>query len=140
MPSPAWPRRSPPSWAGRRRARSTRPPRCSASASTPAASAGSTRPAPWATRSWTSSATGTPSPIAVTTAGSDGDAVTDTEVLGDPNLSTGMYALDRVDLFNLLVIPPVAPGADVAANTWQTALSYCQSRRAFLIVDPPTAW
>jgi phage tail sheath protein FI len=54
---------------------------------------------------------------------------------------TGLYALDPVDLFNLMVIPG---DSDVAANVisavWGLASVYCQNRRAFLLVDPPAAW
>jgi len=44
----------------------------------------------------------------------------------------GIYALDSVDIFNLLCLPGISePGilADAAA--------YCKERRSFLIVDPP---
>jgi len=44
----------------------------------------------------------------------------------------GIHALDTVDLFNLLCLPGVTdPGI------LSEAIAYCQSRRAFLIIDPP---
>jgi hypothetical protein len=52
--------------------------------------------------------------------------------IGDRATRKGIYALDSVDLFNLMVLPGVGnPGvlADAAA--------YCRERRAFLIVDAP---
>ena len=49
----------------------------------------------------------------------------------------GFYALERADLFNLLVIPPFAEGADVDKATWDAAVAYCVERRAMLLVDPP---
>jgi phage tail sheath protein FI len=45
---------------------------------------------------------------------------------------TGLYALDGVDLFNLLCLPGVSD-AGVLAD----AAAYCEERRAFLIADPP---
>lgn len=53
---------------------------------------------------------------------------------------TGLYALEKADLFNLLCIPPDTRGGDLPATFWSTALSYCQERRAMLIVDPPEGW
>jgi len=45
---------------------------------------------------------------------------------------TGLRALDKVDLFNLLVLPGVT-----ARDTLADAVSYCRKRRAFLIGDAP---
>ncbi len=73
--------------------------------------------------------------------GDDGAAITDAQIKGDQATRKGLYALDPVDLFNLLCIPPLDwdtdPGAD---TTYALAAQYCQSRRAFLLVDPPSAW
>ncbi|WP_294533183.1 phage tail sheath C-terminal domain-containing protein [uncultured Rhodoblastus sp.] len=44
----------------------------------------------------------------------------------------GIRALDEVDLFNLMVMPGVTDPA-----TLSDAAAYCESRRAFLIVDSP---
>ena len=52
----------------------------------------------------------------------------------------GLYALDKVDLFNLLCIPPYLATGDVDAGLWSDAATYCESRRAMLIVDPPSGW
>jgi len=51
----------------------------------------------------------------------------------------GLYALEHVDLFNLLVIPPYNNG-DVDAGLIGEAAIYCENRRAFLLVDPPSSW
>jgi phage tail sheath protein FI len=54
--------------------------------------------------------------------------------------------LDKVDLFNLMCIPPnVRDGSSVADDDagkglLSQALEYCEERRAMLIVDPPTKW
>lgn len=52
----------------------------------------------------------------------------------------GLFALDRADLFNLLVIPPHVPGGAIEAALVGDAARYCEDRRAFLIVDPPGTW
>lgn len=81
------------------------------------------------------------SPIEAT-GGGDGDAVTDTEI-SDPGLQTtqgGLYALNLVDLFNLLCIPPLARETDIGTATRDAAVVYCEEHRAMFIVDPPSDW
>ena len=56
---------------------------------------------------------------------------------GDQVQRTGIFALEGVDLFNLLCIPGVTPDTDSGKAILTAALSYCMSRRAVLIVDPP---
>lgn len=79
------------------------------------------------------------------TEGTNGDALqsTDYDDPGDASMHTqkrGLYALEGVDLFNLLVIPPRTPTDDIEAAVLSTALAYCQERRAMLIIDPPSSW
>lgn len=81
-------------------------------------------------------------------AGDDGTQLPGTaDLQGSEAAGTGLHALDRVDLFNLLVIPdatrpaagdPTArdPSVDHVA-VFSSALQYCADRRAFLLVDPP---
>ncbi|WP_197510502.1 hypothetical protein [Tessaracoccus coleopterorum] len=52
----------------------------------------------------------------------------------------GLYALSRADLFNLLCIPPYLASDDVDADLVAKAAAYCESRRALLLVDPPSTW
>jgi hypothetical protein len=72
----------------------------------------------------------------------DGIALARNEV-SDPSLEatkTGMYALLRADLFNLICIPPHTPssvGTDVEAGLIDDATTFCRNHRAFFIVDPP---
>ncbi len=60
---------------------------------------------------------------------------------GDPGQKTGMFALLNVDLFNILSIPATSrmpAGADTHAFAVATnAISLCDLRRAFYILDPP---
>jgi phage tail sheath protein FI len=76
----------------------------------------------------------------VTVNASDGQGLTVDEYLGSRRNKRGLYALEKTDLFNLLCIPPFAFGQDVQSSFWDTAASYCQERRAMLIVDPPLTW
>lgn len=59
---------------------------------------------------------------------------------GSQTAKTGMFALEKADLFNLLCVPPDRPGGDVPEAFWPDAARYCKVRRAFLIVDAPAAW
>ena len=55
----------------------------------------------------------------------------------------GLYALEQTDLFNLLCIPPyraAADAVDVDPGMISTAASYCEKRRAMLLVDAPKNW
>jgi phage tail sheath protein FI len=73
--------------------------------------------------------------------GADSDSLTiDDDVLGDEGNKTGMFALAKADLFNLLCIPPDSREGDTSAGVYQQAMIYCASRRAMLIVDSPAAW
>ena len=81
----------------------------------------------------------TASPVAAL-GGRDGDDVTATEINGVQNDKTGIFALDKADLFNLLCIPPPVRDGDTDPTVYQAAMQYCTDRRAMLIVDPPLAW
>lgn len=59
---------------------------------------------------------------------------------GSPVNKTGLFALDKADLFNLLCIPPDTRDGDTPVTVYQKAMEYCNSRRAMLIVDPPATW
>jgi len=59
---------------------------------------------------------------------------------GSQSSKTGLYQLEKVDLFNLLCVLPDARGGDVSDDVYQEALGYCVKRRAMLIVDPKAAW
>ena len=71
-------------------------------------------------------------------AGADGIEPDALAINGDPSAKTGLYALEDVDLFNILCIPR---SADLAATEMTAviseALTYCERRRAFMIIDPP---
>lgn len=74
------------------------------------------------------------------------------EIIGNAGAKTGINALLKADLFNLLCIPPlvfaretVTPAferidADVPMNVWTAAASFCTEKRALLLVDAPRNW
>jgi Phage tail sheath protein FI len=68
----------------------------------------------------------------------DGPSLTDADYLGDASRGTGLHALRRLGLFNLLCVPPDAMGGDTSSVVYQAALALCVERRAMLLVDPPT--
>ncbi len=69
-----------------------------------------------------------------------GAGLTSVEYLGDPHRHTGLFALEKIDLFNLLCLPPPAFDSDIPPEVWSAAADYCQRRRAFLLIDPPATW
>jgi phage tail sheath protein FI len=76
-------------------------------------------------------------------AASDGLALTKVDDFTPPSGQAnkkGLYALEAADLFNLLCIPPYLASGDVDPALVAEAAAYCETRRAFLIVDPPSDW
>ena len=72
--------------------------------------------------------------------GSDGLLPGATELLGNQQDKTGMFALEDIDIFNILCIPRMASlHAAEAAQLVIEASLYCKKRSAFLIVDIPEA-
>ncbi len=68
-------------------------------------------------------------------------AITPQEFTGNPLTRTGLYALDDIDLFNILAFPD-APRMDASAAfssfaVYSEALTYVIERRAMLIIDIP---
>jgi uncharacterized protein len=75
--------------------------------------------------------------------GSDGQTLAQANFIGGTNTrtnKTGLYALEKADLFNLLCIPPYEPQGDIEGGLTDEAAAYCESKRAMLIVDPLSAW
>ena len=74
--------------------------------------------------------------------GDDGGALTVPIVRGGEDPPTGIYALRAADIFNMLVIPPLAPDepggeARDVHELLPEAVGLCAERRAVMIVDPP---
>jgi len=75
--------------------------------------------------------------------GDDGGELVDNDILGDQAGKTGIYALLKADIFNILCLPPLGPGpdgTDIDPGTWAKASKFCADHRAFLVVDAPHGW
>jgi hypothetical protein len=82
----------------------------------------------------------TTEPLVVESLASDGAALDESDLLGQADAKTGLYALNKVDLVNLVCVPPYLPGGEVDLAVLATAAQICIDRRAFLIVDAPVSW
>jgi hypothetical protein len=73
---------------------------------------------------------------------SNGDPLDEPAYLGsqNDNAKSGLFALENVDLFNLLCIPPDQRAESTIGNVYKAARKVCVDRRAMLIVDPPHDW
>jgi hypothetical protein len=83
----------------------------------------------------------------VTGAGSGEDgAQVEADLVPAADDGTGVYALARADLFNLLCIPPMSPASDsgpgrvLSAGAKGGAAAFCEDHRALFIVDPHPDW
>jgi hypothetical protein len=72
--------------------------------------------------------------------GDDGAPLTDYDLIGSQADGTGLFALDSVEYFNLLCIPPLSREQDVGPGVLLVAARYCKSRRALFVADPPAGW
>ncbi len=79
--------------------------------------------------------------------GQDGLPPNGVDLIGVQASKTGIFALENVDLFNLLCIPRTAMTASSdpnpltapeAFNVISVAEQYCESRRAFFLMDSPS--
>ena len=80
--------------------------------------------------------------LGVNTFGSNGALLTSNDLSGSESTKQGLYALEQVDLFNLLCFPLYSeslPNEDWVSLVG-VATAYCEKRRAFLLLDPPATW
>jgi phage tail sheath protein FI len=68
--------------------------------------------------------------------GDDGTKAAPAQLSGVAADKTGLWALEDVDLFNLLVIPEASEGAG-SPGLVADAIAYCERRRAFMLIDAP---
>jgi phage tail sheath protein FI len=88
-----------------------------------------------------------PVPPAAPAVGVDSQSLQLADYVGDGK-TTGVYALEQADLFNLLCIPPdqrdpmTGNTMDTAPAVWAQALSYftAYNKRAVLLIDAPLLW
>jgi hypothetical protein len=77
--------------------------------------------------------------ISVKQPGSDGEDLTDYDIIGSNAESTGLFALDRCPRIDLICVPS-PPGRDHGSTSFVAATRYCERRRALLVWDPPWSW
>lgn len=77
--------------------------------------------------------------LGMASVGSDGDELTDYDIIGSNNEGTGLFALDQCEDVDFVCIP-LPPGRDLGATSFLAATRYCERRRAMLIWDPPWSW
>src|SRR5262249_21643005 len=69
----------------------------------------------------------------------DGNAPGGTLLRGKREDKSGIYALEDADIFNLMCIPRTADlNEGEALAVIAEAAAYCEERRAFLLIDPPS--
>ena len=81
-----------------------------------------------------------PQTVGTASAGDDGTTPALADFEGSRANKTGIYALEKADIFNILCIPPYDFVTDVDPSLLTTAGNYAAERRAMLIVDPPMTW
>ncbi|ATY09814.1 phage tail protein [Amycolatopsis sp. AA4] len=72
--------------------------------------------------------------------GDDGPTPRSQDFLGDPGQQSGIYALLKTDIFNMLCLPGPPGLIGGPAQILGPALDLCISRRAMLIVDADPGW
>ena len=78
--------------------------------------------------------------VAARADGTDGADLTDYDLIGDPVLGSGLFALRAGPRFGLLCVPPLGRTRDVGMATLLVAVRLCRERQALLVVDPPASW
>jgi phage tail sheath protein FI len=73
-------------------------------------------------------------------AGTDGTELSNYDLIGSRRERSGLFALEQIESFDLLYLPPPGKGKDVGPVAVLVAEQYCRERSAMLIVDPPPEW
>jgi len=72
--------------------------------------------------------------------GSDGNALSDYDLIGSAAKGTGLFSLNQIEHFDLLYMPPPGRHMDLGPAAMLAAELYCRKRGAMLIMDPPESW
>lgn len=72
--------------------------------------------------------------------GSDGQELSDYDLVGSRSNETGLFALQQIAEFDLLYLPPPGKCRDLGPASLLAAELYCRERGAMLIVDPGVDW
>ena len=77
--------------------------------------------------------------IGMNVAGTDGDPLTDYDLIGSRSQGTGLFAFDRGPRIDLLAVPP-PPDRDLGLTLLLAAERICAERKSIYIFDPPWSW
>ena len=72
--------------------------------------------------------------------GADGHELSDYDLVGSKKHQEGLFALERIDQFDVLYLPPPGKHCDLGPTSILAAERYCRSRGAMLVVDPSRDW
>lgn len=72
--------------------------------------------------------------------GTDGLPLSDYDLIGSASRGTGLFALNQVEQFDLLYLPPPESGRVPGPAAVLAAELYSRKRAAMLILDPPDDW
>ena len=72
--------------------------------------------------------------------GTDGTELSDYDLIGSRRERTGLLALEQIEQFDILYLPPPGKGVDTGPAAVLAAELFCRERRAMLIVDPRAEW
>lgn len=73
-------------------------------------------------------------------AGTDGIELTNYDLIGSRRDRSGLFALEQIEQFDVLYLPPPGKGKDVGPAAILAADMYSRERGAVLIVDPLSEW
>ena len=73
-------------------------------------------------------------------AGTDGTELSDYDMIGSRRARSGLFALEQIEHFDLLYLPPPGKGRDVGPAAVLAAERFSRERGAMLIVDPLPQW
>jgi hypothetical protein len=72
--------------------------------------------------------------------GSDGEPLSDYDLIGERDAGSGLFALLAGPRFDLLCVPPPTRERDLGPAVLLVASRICRASQAMLVVDPPLAW
>ena len=71
--------------------------------------------------------------------GTDGENLTDYDIIGSATEARGLFALQKIPSFQILCIPPPSAERDIGPTALLAAIRLCRQRRAMLLMDPPAS-
>jgi len=73
-------------------------------------------------------------------AGTDGTELSNYDLIGSRRARSGLFALEKIEHFDLLYLPPPGKCRDLGPAAVLAAELYCRERGAMLVVDPLSDW